>query len=182
MHVFIQNGLNGFINRQELKILEIGIGTGLNALLTMEWCNSNKINVMYVGYEPHPLTEACFTQLRFNENLNPWIIPFHQAAWETQVTFSPYFSFEKRKYTWPDIKNMDRFDLIYFDAFGPDAQPEMWEHSALRACVDVMSPNAIWVTYSSKGSVRRNLEMLGLKMEKLPGPPFKRHMLRGLRQ
>ncbi len=181
-HVFIENGLNGFSNRKEIKILEIGIGTGLNALLTMEWCNKHKIKAVYVGYEPYPLTEEWFMQLHFNETLNPWIKPFHQADWETQVAFSPYFTFEKRKTTWPDAKNIDVYDLIYFDAFGPDAHPEMWELKVLRACAEAMKPQAVWVTYSAKGVVRRNLESLGLVMEKLPGPPFKRHMLRGFMQ
>lgn len=181
-HVFINHGLNEFMNRNEIKVLEIGLGTGLNALLTMEWCNNHKIKVVYIGYDPFPLEPEWCMQLHFNETLNPWINPFHTAAWETPIAFSPYFTFEKRNTPWPDVKNTDGFDLIYFDAFGPDAQPEMWELNVLRSCVEAMNSHAIWVTYSSKGEVRRNLELLGLKMEKLPGPPFKRHMLRGVKQ
>jgi tRNA U34 5-methylaminomethyl-2-thiouridine-forming methyltransferase MnmC len=182
LHVFIKNGLNGFQKHNVIKILEIGIGTGLNALLTMEWCNRHKIKAVYIGYETQPLDVELYTQLHFNEALNPWIEPFHKANWHTQISFSPYFTFEKRMVQWPDVKNKDDFDLVYFDAFGPDAQSEMWEPHVLKACTDVMKQHAVWVTYSSKGAVRRNMETLGLKMEKLPGPPFKRHMLRGVKQ
>ena len=182
VHVFIENGLNGFKNRNAIQILEIGIGTGLNALLTMEWCNRYKIKAIYIGYDPQPLDEELYNQLHFNDALNPWIEPFHRADWHTQVSFGPYFTFEKRRTPWPDSSNLNRFDLVYFDAFGPDAQPEMWEPQVLSACVEAMNQHAVWVTYSSKGSVRRYLEGLGLSMEKLPGPPFKRHMLRGIKQ
>ncbi|MFN5317792.1 MAG: tRNA (5-methylaminomethyl-2-thiouridine)(34)-methyltransferase MnmD [Bacteroidia bacterium] len=182
LHVFIENGLNRFQNHNAIQILEIGIGTGLNALLTMEWCNRHNIKAVYIGYETQPLDEELYAYLHFNESLNPWIEPFHKANWYTQVPLGPFFTFEKRMAPWPDAQNKDRFDLVYFDAFGPDAQPEMWESQVLSACVEAMSQGAVWVTYSSKGAVRRNLETFGLKMEKLAGPPHKRHMLRGIKQ
>lgn len=160
-------------------ILEIGFGTGLNALLTLMQTITDKKVVNYETWEAFPLNSQESGTLNYPEILNCCTDAFtglHQAAWEEQVPLSDTFLIKKIK---GDIRNFQSdwlFDLVYFDAFGPDYQPELWETEVFKKIASRMKPNSRLVTYSAKGQVRRNLKEAGFVIEKAPGPPGKREI------
>jgi len=182
-YVFLEKGFRAH-PASSLKIFEVGFGTGLNALLTALEAEKLKKHTLYTSIEKYPLTDDEIKLLAYGdllpEGANDIFARLHAADWDTEVRISEYFSIHKMK---ADLKthelNMDSaFDLIYFDAFGPDKQPQMWEEEILQKIFAACSKGAIFVTYSAKGVIRRRLESCGFIAERLPGPPGKRQMLR----
>ena len=182
-HVFIKNGLLRIMDgRSQVEILEVGFGTGLNALLSLISATENKKNIKYQAIEPYPLTDNEIEQLNYDRfvdtkrhlsNFNKLhIIPFGQ--WHQIDT---YFQLIKYQKLLLDCSFENKFDLIYYDAFGPGAQPEMWESESIEHVVNHLKNDGILVTYCVKGSVKRILKSLGLQVQKLPGPPGKREMM-----
>jgi len=182
-HVFIKNGLSLFTN-QRISILEIGFGTGLNCFITFLEAPKMNLAIDYVGVEAYPLASEevekmnYVNQLEANEFSNIFN-QMHQQGWELRNEISPDFSLTKRKQFFNEINDENLFDLIYFDAFGARVQPELWTEEIFEKMYKSLKTDGVLVTYSAKGSVRRALQSVGFLVEKLPGPPGKREMLRG---
>ena len=175
MHVFIENGLHHW-TRQKVRILEIGLGTGLNAMLTFLHAQSD---IEYTALEPFPLQKDVIGQIR-----NQWTDRegffdlIHQADTLDGIELSSSFRFNREKCLFQDWKPNVSYDIIYFDAFGPRVEPSLWTLEIMKKCYDVLSSEGIWVSYCAKGEVRRNLQSAGFQVERLQGPPGKREMLR----
>ena len=191
-HVFIKYGLKHFndlkLNQQtapssSTAILEIGFGTGLNAFITLLEAQKNKQSIDYVGIEAYPVSSEEIKKLNYAKELHTENSEFlfkkiHEAAWEENHKISPVFSLTKRKQFFSEINDTEAYNIIYFDAFGARVQPELWTETIFKRMYNALKPNGILVTYSAKGSVRRALQSVGFTVEKLPGPPGKREMLR----
>jgi len=181
-HVFIKNGLEQF-GSQAISIMEVGFGTGLNALITLKEAPALKLKVHYTGVEAFPISMEETAALNYSQLLNiPQLqqdfMDMHTAAWNKMVALSKTFTLIKRKMEFKDIKDYMLFNLIYFDAFGARVQPELWTVRIFEKMFHALKPKGILVTYSAKGSVRRAMQEVGFVVERLPGPPGKREMLR----
>lgn len=189
-HVFIKSGLvrvlEGLNPEKYLAILELGFGTGLNALLTALFSQQNNLEIDYTGLEAYPVAKEEWSQLNYpkeikGENAQKLFDEIHRATWEEETVITPNFKLCKQKMFFQDFRQKEQFDLIYFDAFGPRVQPELWEEPLFKAMYDALHKNGVLVTYSAKGSVRRALLQVGFEVEKIPGPPGKREMLRAIK-
>ncbi|HLN53019.1 MAG TPA: tRNA (5-methylaminomethyl-2-thiouridine)(34)-methyltransferase MnmD [Lentimicrobium sp.] len=191
MHVFINKGYRFILNERlitehSLNILEVGFGTGLNALLTFKdiILNDDPLVVNYVGLEPNPIGFDVAGQLNYCYLLNIMFLQkafleMHSASPSTRLNLSEKFSFTVEPIGLQQYSaNNQLFDLVYFDAFSPATQPELWDGSIFRKLYSIMNPGGVLVTYCSKGSVRRSMQQEGFVTERLPGPPGKHEMLR----
>ena len=187
-HVYINAGLKTFLERQTkqnpLTLLEIGFGTGLNALLTaLESLNISQ-EICYHGIEAYPVTADELQALEYDLLIgsDPSIFrQIHSCSWEETQKILPHFSIVKRQAFFSDIAEANAFDVIYFDAFGPRVQPHLWIESIFKKMYKALRPNGLLVTYCAKGSVRRCMQAVGFEVERLPGPPGKREMLRAIK-
>ena len=182
-HVFIKNGLSLFTN-QRISILEIGFGTGLNCFITFLEAPKMNLAIDYVGVEAYPLAAEEVEKMNYVNQLNASEFSavfnqMHQQDWEVKGEISSGFSLTKRKQFFHEINDENLFDLIYFDAFGARVQPELWTEEIFDKMYKSLKTGGVLVTYSAKGSVRRAMQSVGFLVEKLPGPPGKREMLRG---
>ncbi len=194
-HVFIEAGLKrAFASHRQsaIHILEIGFGTGLNALLTLIEAEKARVRVSYTTIEPFPVARETWSMLNYPQKLDAFnaTAPFmkiHQAEWDHPDQISSHFRLVKihdtvasalNKRAGPCFVPDHPFQLVYFDAFGPDAQPELWTPEIFRQIYNRMAKDGALVTYSVKGDVVRALKSAGFAVEKLPGPPGKRHILR----
>lgn len=187
-HVFIEAGLaHASRDRNELAILEVGMGTGLNAWLTVCTATDSGTEMSYVAIEPQPLGDDIIDALNY-----PRILAFprgeeifraiHSSDMEQWVRIAPGFRLFKFGGTLEDFRGMDLpFGLVYFDAFGPNVQPDIWSPDNFAKIFGMMEPGGVLVTYSAKGDVKRALKSAGFLIEKLLGPPGKREMLRATR-
>jgi len=181
-HVFIKNGLSLFSN-QELAILEIGFGTGLNAFITFLEAKKTNLTIDYDGVEAFPVAVKELQQLNYVETLNAKVHEkqfglMHECSWESYHEISANFRLKKRKQDFKTIQQKDAYHLIYFDAFGARVQPELWTELLFQKMYVALKPKGVLVTYAAKGSVRRAMQAVGFLVERLPGPPGKREMLR----
>ena len=196
LHIFIKCGFIYFLETAkaaktkkatQIRILEIGFGTGLNALLTHIEAEKQGINVHYTAVEAFQLEESYWRSLNYPDlvdsfNSAPIFMKIHQADWDVPETISTHFTLQKIYTTLEEYFPAEgSFDLIYFDAFGPDAQPELWTEQIFRNLSKGLSTGGMLVTYSVKGIVVRALRSCGFSTEKLAGPPGKRHILRAIR-
>ena len=182
-HVFIKHGLE-FVAQDQLSILEIGFGTGLNCFIT--YLESEK-NINYVGVEAYPVDEKEIKKLNYVSELkaekkSEFFNKMHSISWEEKHKIDDRFQLEKRQQFFKDIKDKDTFNLIYFDAFGARVQPELWTEEIFSIMFDALKNEGVLVTYAAKGSVRRAMEAVGFTVERLPGPPGKREMLRAIKK
>ena len=180
-HVFIEAGLKQ-INNKHIRILEMGFGTGLNALLTLAETNESDRSIYYTGIEKYPLERTITDSLNY-ESIAALNIPgilkrIHESTWQKEVLIKPGFILKKLKCDMHELEQKDEFDLVYFDAFAPEKQPELWTEELFRQIFLSMKSHSILTTYSSKGMVRRNLKAAGFQVKKIPGPPGKREMTR----
>lgn len=184
MHVFIDAGFRKAVGAEnEINILEMGFGTGLNALLTCLEGRTGKLLIHYIAIDPYPLPEELAFRLNYGEMLGEEAVEFYrkiiQANWVYPSFITNYFVLNKIQAKLEEIDLADStFDLVYFDAFSPEKQPELWTSAIFRKLHDAMKPGGILTTYSSKGSVKRALTSEGYDVEKIPGPAGKREMLR----
>jgi len=181
-HVFIKNGLSLFSN-SKISILEIGFGTGLNSFITFLEAKKFNLTIDYVGVEAYPVSQDEIKKLNYVSELevtefNLVFNEMHQQGWETKKEISPFFSLTKRKQFFNEINDQNKFNLIYFDAFGAQVQPELWTIAIFKLMYSALKKRGVLVTYSAKGSVRRAMQEVGFTVERLPGPPGKREMLR----
>jgi tRNA U34 5-methylaminomethyl-2-thiouridine-forming methyltransferase MnmC len=184
LHVFIESGLKQF-DQAEIRILEIGFGTGLNCMLSLETSSILDRKIIYTGLEAFPVNNEELSQLAYYslaeiKSSEQVINQIHNSPWEEFVEISSNFQLKKVQ---QELSNYQpekaSFDLIYFDAFGPRVQPQMWTLDIFKKLFSSLSPNGVFVTYCAKGQVRRDLIEAGFQVEKIPGPPGKREMLRG---
>lgn len=185
-YVFMKQGFEVKAAQQHvLNILEVGFGTGLNALLTLTEAEESHTRCIYHSLETFPLQPDVVDALNYTDFIEDAHQDkfglIHHAAWNEPVPITPYFTLEKINESIHNYQPRTRFDLVYFDAFGPEKQPDMWTQDVFDKLHTWMNPGAILVTYSAKGDVRRALAQAGFLAERLPGPPRKRHMLRAFK-
>jgi len=191
MHVFINAGLR-FVNEQRnavapLAIFEMGFGTGLNALLTLIEAESNRQPVYYESIDLHPLTVTEAMLLNYctilqRPDLQNIFIQLHAATLNSPINITPYFTFKKNNSSLLEYRFEQRFQVIYFDAFAPDIQPELWTTEAFEQLAGGMEEEAVLTTYCSKSIVRKAMAAAGLQVMKIPGPPHKREMVRAIKK
>lgn len=178
-HIFIHAGLDLFLNHQHINVLEIGFGTGLNALLSLLWAEKHKIFINYHGIEAFPILSKEISELNFPEILGCDRLIFENLHKEEHKNKADYFNMNLIKTSFLNyLPDNDAFDLIYFDAFSPESQPEMWSEEGFKKLFHAMKSGGVLTTYSCKGSVKRALKAAGFGIEKLPGPPGKREFIR----
>lgn len=187
-HVFIENGLQFFYeqcNLKEISILEIGFGTGLNAFMTYLYAKEHDLKINYQSIEafPVPITKA--TQLNytsdFSENEKVVFNQMHQQEWNREGAISKNFSFMKHLGLLEEFETQQKFNVIYFDAFSPSEQPELWTEHIFKNMFDLLEDNGVLVTYCAQGQMKRNMKSAGFKVQSLPGALGKREMTRGLK-
>ena len=178
-HVFIKNGLDPFLGNEDLRILELGFGTGLNALLTCIWAQKHQMPVRYLSCDLYPLDRRDFIDSADPSEKAVWN-QLLDGPWGEEIRIDKYFSLKKER---SDIRRLDghheAFDTIFHDAFSPDSEPELWTLDVFQSMYAALKGNGSWVSYSAKGQVRRDLQTAGFVVERLEGPPGKREMLRG---
>ena len=183
IHVFIQNGLLPMVGQKKtVRILEMGLGTGLNAILTWIEAEKQGVNVEYCALESFVLpTEMIVESNFFSEEWKSKTAKLFSAEWGTVQRLDSTFSVQKINGLVEEIElsAQEPFDVIYFDAFGPRVQPHLWTVPIFEKFYNALAPGGLFVTYCAKGQVRRDLQSVGFAMERLPGPPGKREMLRG---
>lgn len=182
-YVFIQKGFNYVSDSlKEINIFEIGFGTGLNTILTLIEADLKNIKVNYFSIESEVLDEEIWSKLNYDgfidQNYHQTFRDLHKLSWNIQHKISDNFSLKKINQKLEDYSFDTSFNLVYFDAFSPDKQPELWTYEIFKKLTESLENEGVIVTYSAKGQVRRNMEKCELKVEKLPGPPGKREMLR----
>jgi tRNA U34 5-methylaminomethyl-2-thiouridine-forming methyltransferase MnmC len=189
-HVFIKNGLQYFIdkiNPASVSVFEVGFGTGLNALLALVLTEKNNIKVDYTSIEAFPVDWEVASHLNYPVQLggNELLARFQQlylAAWNKKIKITASFSLQKMKTAIQDFDfRSDQYDVVFFDAFAPAKQPEMWTLPVLEKICSAMKSKGVFVTYCAKGQLKRDLRSLGMLVETLPGPPGKREMVRALK-
>lgn len=188
-HVFIEAGFRKAMEKGPiiLSILEVGFGTGLNALLSLLVDRAEGSLINYYGLEAYPLEEKLWGKLNYPDIIDDnraeeLFYKLHQCKWGEPCEIQPGFILHKINHKLQDYQHKGKFiDLVYFDAFGPDVQAELWTPEIFERIAEMTSPGGILVTYSCKGSVRRALMAAGFAVEKIPGPVGKREMLRGCR-
>lgn len=190
IHVFMLYGLDAWLmknpGRRPLRIFEVGFGTGLNAWLSLIWAEQNQIPVLYHSIEPFPLEEKIYNQLNYGDlddgifHYKPYFKKLHKSPWDQGGVQSEYFNMKKDKTTLEEAV-LYPADVIFYDAFAPSKQPEMWTKDVLAKVVDTMNPGAVFTTYSAKGKLKQTLTELDLLVETLPGPPGKKEMCRAWR-
>ena len=183
-HVFIKNGFSLFQGKP-IAILEIGFGTGLNAYITCLEVDQAKQVVHYVGVEAYPVAidEAMkmnYASAIYSES-EPLFKQLHQAAWEKPTEITPCFTIAKRQQFFQDIQDVGLYDLVYFDAFGFRVQPELWTEEVFATMYKAMKPGGVLVTYACRSVIKNAMLAVGFKVEKLPGAPGKREMLRAFK-
>ncbi len=183
LHVFINEGLR-FLSLNNIRILETGFGTGLNAALTYMEAEKTGRKINYHSVELYPLNPSEYLQLNYFEKEDPFyeaFIRIHECRWNRNVHLSDFFSITKLRQNLLSCLFPGKYDLVYFDAFSPRSQPELWTEEIFKKVHNAMIPGAVLVTYCAKGKVRRNIEKSGLSVEKIPGPPGKREMIRAVK-
>lgn len=184
LHVYIRSGFSHHPSGK-VSLLEVGFGTGLNVFLTFKQARDEKRKVTYHTIDNYILPVYITGRLNYSSLCGDadtaLFKKIHESSWDTEHQISDFFHFKK---ILADIKKLNiisNYDIVYFDAFGPDKQPDMWTDDIFRKIYDAMNPGGIFTTYSSKGEVKRKLEKCGFRIEKIPGPNGKREMLRCIR-
>jgi tRNA U34 5-methylaminomethyl-2-thiouridine-forming methyltransferase MnmC len=184
MHVFIEAGLRPFLHQQQtLLVFEMGFGTGLNALLTLIEAEVHQQEIIYQSVEAFPLEKETITQLNYCEQLKqplykPVFEQLHSSPWNEPVALTPWFTIQKNNTDLFRLSTSQLFNIIFYDAFAPNVQPELWTADAFKYLFNILTEGGILVTYCSKADVRRAMQAAGFSVEKIPGPHGKREMVR----
>lgn len=187
-YVFIKQGLDLLVERGEtnIDIFEVGFGTGLNALLVQEYAKGNpQLTISFTTLEPFPLSASLIEELTYDQLIEGVskedFEALHNCVWGEQVSLLTNFSLTKHRVTLKDFESSLDFDLVFFDAFAPSKQPEMWEMALLSKISALLNSGGVFVTYCARGQLKRDLVELGLQVETLPGPPGKKEMVRAIK-
>lgn len=180
--VYIELGLQAALEKftnQTLHIFEMGFGTGLNALLTAREAQHHQRQIMYTAIEAYPMSISDAQQLNYDALFDTSYLPrLHESSWNESIPLNEYFTLTKLEGKLQNLHTSDRFHLIYYDAFAPTAQPELWEPIIFQQLAELLLPGGILTTYCSKSDVQRSMRAANLTVEKHPGPPHKREILR----
>jgi len=183
-HVFIDAALRfKALVQKDIAILDIGFGTGLNAYMTLLEATQRGLSIDYTGYEAFPISLAEAQLLNYPNllsaaDLSAQFLQLHEVAWNEVIPINPNFRFQKCLQSFETIDAQAAYDIIYFDAFAPNAQPELWEAPLLTQMYQALKQGGVLVTYCAKGVVKRTLKSVGFQIESLKGPPGKREMTR----
>jgi tRNA U34 5-methylaminomethyl-2-thiouridine-forming methyltransferase MnmC len=182
IHVFIEHGLT-FLgqDKKTISIFEMGFGTGLNAFLTAQWAQKNQREIRYIGIELHPVPKEIWTQMDYFQDEEEMYSKIMSTEWGTYNDIHSDFHLKKIEQDIHELQMVEKVDLIYFDAFGPRAQSEMWDLPVLTKMYELLNTGGVFVTYCAQGQMKRNLKSLGFQLESLPGPPGKREMTRAIK-
>jgi len=188
IHIYMIYGLDSWLARNPqkypIRIFEMGFGTGLNAWLTLVWAEQNRIPVLYHTIEAYPLEKEIYSQLNYIEHdhsiwhFHKYFEALHNAPWNEGGPVSEYFNFKKDKVTLEEAQ-LYPSDVVFFDAFAPSKQPELWKKETLQKVTEAMRPGGLFATYSATGQLKRDLKALGLEVGTVPGPPGKKETTRG---
>ena len=179
-YVFIKNGLLAE-NKKQFSILEVGFGTGLNALLTAQKAQQKKIAINYHGIELYPVPKESYIQLNFTELIGEEkskLLNLHECNWEEEHVINKFFKLTKNEIALENYTSKTKFDIIYFDAFSPEKQAELWTAEVFQNMYDLLKEDGFLVTYCAKGVVKRTMKAVGFEIVVLDGPPGKRQMTR----
>jgi len=198
LHVYIEAGLNHYffethrhiehidihIENKSINVLEFGFGTGLNAFLTIIEAEKRNLQINYITIEKYPLPEAITNQLNyakeFPEKFQAYFSQIHACEWENFARISTHFQIKKIQADFSDFQFEDNYDVIFYDAFAPDKQSDVWSQEIFNKIFQHTNPEGILTTYCAKGNIRRMMQAAGFQTERIPGPPGKREMLRAL--
>ncbi len=188
VHVFLNTGLLYWLEKessQSVSVLEIGFGTGLNFLLTADYCTHNHIHIDYVGIEAYPLSQDLIQQSGYEQYVSAGVwenfTKQYSEALTKKVDFSQYVKLWIAHQKVMEFHTEELFDVIYFDAFAEIHQPEMWTRETLAHVCQFLKPGGVFVTYAITGNLKRSMKSLGFSIEKAPGAPGKREMLRAVK-
>ena len=188
-HIYIQSGLAFVKNKSSIDLLELGFGTGLNMFLSLIYAINHGIKINYTSLDMHPISNIILKEfwtiylqkiepfIKYQETINTLI----DSDWEINIVINEHFNFIKKQTNFLDFKSNSRFDLCYYDAFDPVAQPELWDVDAMNHLATLMQKNGTVVSYCCKGMVKRNLKQAGFAIEKIPGPIGKREIIRAIK-
>ena len=177
-HIFINNGLKR-ISKKKIRVLEIGFGTGLNALLTQLYCDKKKQNIIYHTIDNLPLKKDTYSSLNYCDQLKidkDIFLKIHNSLWENEIELSNFFVLKKINCDFTKTLLNEKYDLIYFDAFSPSKQPEMWVLDNFKKLYNCLNRNGVLITYSSKGDVKRTIKEVGFNVFSVEGPTGKREI------
>jgi len=189
VHVFIEKGLRFWRNKsglpKEVDVFEVGFGTGLNALLAAQFAMESEVKINLTTIEPYPLDIEIINQLNYAEligqdQLKTVFEELHKSDWNKSVEINSFFTIHKVKSKLEDFQTENRFDVLFFDAFAPSKQAELWTSDLMQKCFDLLGNGGVFTTYSAKGQLKRDLKSVGFQVETLPGPPGKKEMVRGI--
>lgn len=186
MHVFIKEGLEHWLSKNktdEIRILEIGLGTGLNAFLTAQFADTNGQKIHFTSLEPFPIESDIYEKLNYSKSRadQQLLMDIHDTTWEKTVGINTHFELLKIPTKLEDFESDASFHLIYFDAFAPSKQPEVWSLENLKKCYSLLEEGGILTTYCAQGQFKRNLAEAGFQVETLQGAMGKKEMVRGVK-
>ncbi|WP_323756795.1 tRNA (5-methylaminomethyl-2-thiouridine)(34)-methyltransferase MnmD [Roseivirga sp.] len=189
-YVFLKEGLDFLIanfDLDKIRVLEVGFGTGLNAILTSEWATKNKVKIEYTSLEPYPLKSEVYEALNYHEffedkTVKERFLELHNVAWEKNFQQNEFFTILKTEAKLQNFESSSLFDIVFFDAFAPSKQSEMWDLDVIEKTAELLDVNGVFVTYCAKGQLKRDLKTVGLTVETLPGPPGKKEMVRAVKR
>lgn len=187
-HVFLKNGLDDYAHQKKVNILEIGLGTGLNAILTCQKATAEDLEIQYTAIEAYPVSADELVALNYESLLDDEVAKshyqsLHAAEWNEKHAISKNFSISKIQAKLEICKfEENQFDIIYFDAFGPRVQGELWSLEIFQKLFNSLKANGLLVTYCAQGQVKRDLKSAGFVVECVPGPPGKREMTKAFKR
>jgi len=186
LHVFIKEGLAHWLEQntqKEVSILEIGFGTGLNALLSAQYAEKNHVKVIFTTLEPFPISKEIYENLNYGttEEEVAFLQALHTCNWEKPFEVSKYFTLMKTTKRLEDFTSKSPFDIIFFDAFAPSKQPDVWSLGNLKKCYDLLDDGGILTTYCAQGQFKRNLSEVGFEVQSLRGAMGKKEMVRAVK-
>ncbi|MFK7954159.1 MAG: tRNA (5-methylaminomethyl-2-thiouridine)(34)-methyltransferase MnmD [Ekhidna sp.] len=185
-HVFIKEGLEHWLlqNQSEgIRILEIGLGTGLNAFITAQFAKNYNQKIHFTSLEPFPIKEEIYQNLNYfdGKEEQDLLLKIHQCQWGNDEKIDSHFTLHKSTARLEDYQGSSPFDIIYFDAFAPSKQPEVWSMDNIQKCYDVLTQKGIITSYCAQGQFKRNIKAAGFELETLQGAMGKKEMVRGLK-
>ncbi|WP_420576503.1 tRNA (5-methylaminomethyl-2-thiouridine)(34)-methyltransferase MnmD [Ekhidna sp.] len=186
LHVFIKEGLEHWLSQNqadEIRIVEVGLGTGLNAFLTAQFAEQQNQKIHFTSLEPFPIEKEIFENLNYyeSEDERQLLMEIHETEWEKEVEISKNFKLHKTATKLERFSTSTPFNIVYFDAFAPSKQPEVWSLENLKKCNSLLQNGGVLTTYSAQGQFKRNLAEAGFEVETLQGAMGKKEMVRGIK-